>query len=148
MKFLIVLAISCLSFSAFANYGPSGCGLGSMLLKDSKGLVTNVLAATINGISGNQTFGMSSGTLGCNVDDSTMVAAVSYIEANKVALLNDIARGSGETLASLGQIYRCSSDQFASALQSNYEQVIRAEASAQQLDRAIRSITTGNASCI
>lgn len=87
-----------ISSASFAAHGPAGCGLGSVLFEGKDGTMFNVLAATFNGTSGNQTFGMSSGTLGCEDASTAKVSAVSFIEGNTVALSNDIARGNGETL--------------------------------------------------
>ena len=97
-KILIVMALVISSVSFAKSHGPAGCGLGSVVLKDQEGLVFNVLAATLNASSGNQTFGMSTGTLGCEDAQTARVSAVSFVEGNKVALSNDIARGNGETL--------------------------------------------------
>ncbi len=94
----LVLLTAIMSTSAFAAHGPAGCGLGSILFEGKDGLVMNVLAATFNGTSANQTFGMSTGTLGCEDAKTAKVSAVSFIEGNTVALSNDIARGNGETL--------------------------------------------------
>jgi len=43
-----------------------GCGLGTQLWAGKEGLVFKVLGATTNGTLGNQTFGITSGTLGCH----------------------------------------------------------------------------------
>ena len=44
-----------------------GCGLGTMLFDGADGLAQQVLAATTNGFLGTQTFGISSGTLDCDL---------------------------------------------------------------------------------
>ncbi len=83
-----------------------GCGLGSMVFKGQSGVVPQVLAVTTNGTSGNQTFGITSGTLGCTQDGmvhSNMKTAL-FIENNKDALARDMSVGSGETLASLAHL--------------------------------------------
>jgi len=83
-----------------------GCGLGSMVFKGQSGVVPQVLAVTTNGTSGNQTFGISSGTLGCSQDGmvrSNMKTAL-FIENNKDALARDMSVGNGETLASLAHL--------------------------------------------
>ncbi len=123
MRFLVVLALLAVSVTSFAkSHGPSGCGLGSVLFKDSKGLVMNVLAATFNGTSGNQTFGMSTGTLGCEDAQGAKVAAVSFVEANTVALSNDIAKGNGEALGTyLTLIEKNGAD--TAVLKSNYGKI-------------------------
>ena len=51
---------------AFAA-GDAGCGLGSMIItKNTK--VMQVLAATTNGTSGSQTFGITFGTSNCSAN--------------------------------------------------------------------------------
>ncbi len=40
-----------------------GCGLGTMIFEGKSGLAPKVLGATTNGISGNQSFGITFGTL-------------------------------------------------------------------------------------
>jgi hypothetical protein len=120
----ILLALPMLSFAK--SHGPAGCGLGTMLFSGKKGLVFNVLAATTNGTSGNQTFGMSTGTLGCQVSDKTKVAAINFIEANKVALARDAAYGKGESIAAIAEIYQCSNNEkFGAAIQGHYSEIFR-----------------------
>jgi len=99
MKKLVLILVSLLvTSSVMAAHGPAGCGLGAVLFKDKQGLVFQVLAATFNGSSGNQTFAMSTGTLGCESAQTAKVTAVSFIDNNRVALSNDISKGEGQTL--------------------------------------------------
>lgn len=42
-----------------------GCGLGAMAWKGESSPIANILAATTNASFGTQTFGISSGTSGC-----------------------------------------------------------------------------------
>ena len=102
-KKAIVALIACaFSSSVFAaGYGAAGCGLGSMVLGDKEGFV-QVFAATTNGTSGSQTFGITSGTSNCA---SGGKSAAAFIEANRAALKNDVARGEGETINALAEIY-------------------------------------------
>src|SRR5262245_61167540 len=46
-------------------YGQAGCGLGSMLFGKDNSKLMQVLAATTNGIGGNQSFAIPSGTSNC-----------------------------------------------------------------------------------
>ncbi len=91
------------------GYGMAGCGLGSVVFGEKKGMV-QVFASTTNGIYNNQTFGISSGTSNCG--DSGGKAAAEFIKVNRVALEKDVARGQGETLASLGQLMDCKNSSF------------------------------------
>lgn len=100
----LVAAFPVAALAAQDNVG--GCGVGSMVFKGQSGVAPQVLAVTTNGISGNQTFGISSGTLGCTQDGvvtSNMKTAL-FIENNKEQLARDMSVGSGETLASLAQL--------------------------------------------
>ena len=80
-----------------------GCGLGSMALGDEEGLLSNVVGATLNGLSGNQTFGISSGTLGC--DQSAEITSNQeiklYVTENMDQLAMDMAAGEGHYLSAL-----------------------------------------------
>ena len=78
-------------------YGMAGCGLGSMVFGDKPGLI-QVIAATVNSTAASQTFGISSGTSNC--EDRAGTAAF-FIDANRVVLASDMARGSGETIVNL-----------------------------------------------
>ena len=82
--------------------GSSGCGLGTMLFKGQSGIGPQVLAVTTNGTSGNQTFGITSGTLGCTQDGVVQPPAEVRIllMSSLDGLAADVARGQGETLAS------------------------------------------------
>jgi hypothetical protein len=139
MKKLLVIAALFGASSAFAAHGPSGCGLGAMLLKGKEGLVMNVLAATLNGSSGNQTFGMSTGTLGCEDAKTARVSSVSFIEGNTVALANDIARGEGEALnAYLTIIQKPNAN--TDVLQSNFAQIFAKGNTPQAIDSEIKGL--------
>lgn len=100
MKKLLVTLVSMLFVgNLYAAHGPAGCGLGSMLFEGKEGLVFNVLAATFNSSSGNQTFAMSTGTLGCEDAQKAKVTGPVFIQNNREKLANDISRGEGETLS-------------------------------------------------
>lgn len=101
------------------SYGMAGCGLGSIVFGDKPGMI-QVVAATLNG-TGVQTFGISTGTSNCS-EGGIMARANQFIEVNKVALENDLARGTGESIASLGQVLGCQNTDFATQFRTNYNQ--------------------------
>ena len=111
-----------------APYGMSGCGLGSVLFGETENRGGQILAATTNGVYSNNTFGMSSGTSNC-VPDAAKTAEMKknmemFVAANKEALANDIAKSSGETIVTLGNIMGCKdSNYLGSKLQSRYETI-------------------------
>lgn len=121
------------------KHGPAGCGLGALMFQGKDGLVFQVLAATFNGSSANQTFAMSSGTLGCEDAQTAKVAAVSFIQDNKFALANDVARGGGESLdAYLSLIGAQNADR--SHLQKNYKAIFSTSASSEEIHQAILAL--------
>lgn len=133
MKKLIAagaLAVT-LPFAASAHaVQDAGCGLGGMLLEGQEGLPFNVLAATLNGISGNQTFGMTTGTLGCGEGIGGMAALQMYVDDNLDALAMDAARGEGEALDTLATLWGMDEEakaNFARATQSNFSHIFTSE---------------------
>lgn len=84
-----------------------GCGLGTQIWEGQSGLLPKILAATTNGTFGNQTFGITSGTLGCSSDGVVTASyrASAFAAANIDQLSVDMAVGQGETLDALATIY-------------------------------------------
>lgn len=124
-KFLLVVAASIMSVSAFAApYGSAGCGLGSMLFEKDNTWYKQVLAATTNG-TGFQTFAITLGTSNCDSPAPGKTAQVeAFVEANKLALANDIAKGKGETISGLSKVYGCADTaMFGSSLKHNYRAI-------------------------
>lgn len=104
-------------------YGMAGCGLGTVVMDKRS---SQVLVATTNGTSGNQTFAITTGTLNCLDDASSQVADKmdKYIQINKVQLAGDVAKGNGETIIALSEVMGCQSSQnLGSALKANYRDV-------------------------
>jgi len=104
----------------------SGCGLGYLLLsKNSPSRLAQIFGATTNHTFGTQTFGITSGTSGCN-QDGTLVAgkeAVAYAEVNFESLRQDIADGQGEYLESFMAVLGTPADKrhaLAQFLQTQY----------------------------
>jgi len=107
-KVLCAFIIAALPGTVFAggenNVG--SCGWGSKLLDGQSGVASQVLAATTNGTSGNQTFGITSGTSGCTQDGAVKSnwKTAMFIDGNKEKLARDMSVGEGETLASLAAV--------------------------------------------
>lgn len=109
------------STMSFASDGP-GCGVGTMIWEGQSGIVPHVLAATTNGSFGNQTFGMTSGTLGCVTDDTIQSLAL-YLDDNIDNVARDMSRGEGEnldTLAVLMGVEEQDRAHFNSTLKKNF----------------------------
>ena len=67
-----------------------GCGLGTQLWAGNEGLVPKVLGATTNGTFGNQTFGITTGTLGCSQEG--VITADARLRMFAGANLDNLAR--------------------------------------------------------
>jgi hypothetical protein len=89
-----------------------GCGLGTQLWAGNEGLVAKVLGATTNGTFGNQTFGISTGTLGCSSEGVITADARlrMFAGANLDNLARDMASGEGETLDAFASLMDVSED--------------------------------------
>jgi hypothetical protein len=103
----IVIAVVLATAPVLASADNIGsCGWGTKLMDGQTGAAPQVLAATTNGTSGNQTFGISSGTSGCTQDGtvkSTWKTSM-FIDGNKERLARDMSIGNGETLDSLAHL--------------------------------------------
>ena len=144
-KLLFVVAALVMTSSAFAaKYGSAGCGLGSMIFEGDQTWWKQVLAATTNG-TGVQTIGITLGTSNCDSPAPLKVGqAEAYVEANKVALANDIARGNGETIVGLSKVYGCANTtEFGRALKSNYTMIFpNTTAEAKEITHSINTVAS------
>jgi len=126
-KILVTLtAAAVIGSSAFAGVNDqTGCGLGAMLIKDDSSAVMLALQATTNGTSGNQTFGITSGTLGCKKTKFVMnERAQEFVAANMDTLAKEIAMGEGETLDTLAELLKVEDKAaFSASLQANYNRI-------------------------
>jgi hypothetical protein len=106
-KLMVVALLGMIPAGAMAaNNNIGSCGWGSKVMDGQRGIAPQVLGATTNGTSGNQTFGISSGTSGCTQDgvvQSSWKTAM-FIDGNKSKLARDMSTGSGEALESLASL--------------------------------------------
>ncbi|MDX1458535.1 MAG: DUF3015 domain-containing protein [Marinobacter sp.] len=120
MRKLIVGAM--LLGASTLTFAQPGCGVGAMIWKGQSGAAPHILAATTNGTFGNQTFGMTTGTLGCNTNESVQSMAM-YMNSNADKIARDMSRGSGEnldTLAVLLGVEQADREAFRSLLKDNF----------------------------
>lgn len=106
MKKLLAVALLAGSANMAMADQDVGCGLGTMVFAGKSGLVFKVLAATTNGTSGNQTFGITTGTLGCSQDGviSSRARLGMYTGSNVERLARDMSVGHGESLNVLADL--------------------------------------------
>lgn len=129
MQACLVMAAS----TGTPDTGP-GCGWGKIWFQHyphakTKGI--QIFMATSNGLLGNQTFGMSTGTLGCT-DDGRWFAeqkTTMFAELNFDALSQEMAQGRGEHLASLATLMGVPAEQqpeFFALTQERYTSLVQA----------------------
>lgn len=126
-KFLVSMAaVVALSSSAIAGVNnQTGCGLGSLIIKDDSTAIMLALQATTNGTFGNQTFGITSGTLNCKKTQFVMnERAEEFVASNMDQLAKEIAVGHGESVDTLAELLEISDKAtFSASLQANYNSI-------------------------
>ena len=100
------MTLAPMSLAMAAGPNSVGCGVGTIIWNGQSGVAPQVLAATTNGTLGNQTFGISTGTLGCaqNGTLSPPVRMNVFLDTNLDKLAADMAVGQGETLDSMANL--------------------------------------------
>jgi hypothetical protein len=153
MKGLRITALcgGCLLFFAGAAFagqaaGNTGCGLGTILWgnKADNSVLSQTMQATTNGTFGNQTFGITSGTLDCQQPANVAASErlMEFTVANMDNLARDIARGEGESLDTLAELLDVPAQnrgEFYANLQGNFADIFITgeESAANVLDRIV-----------
>lgn len=131
-KVIAFAALSLLPLSQAMADQDIGCGLGSVLFEGKQGKVVKVVGATTNGLFGNQTFGITFGTLGCDGTGTVTSSAKlsKFIDGNVDALASDMAKGDGETLTTLAAVWGFNEQEqaeFKTLTQDNFDAVFTSE---------------------
>jgi len=113
--------------------GP-GCGLGKLAWQNyphQKVIGIQTMEATTNGLMGNQTFGITSGTSGCTNDGKFWAEhkVNAFAALNFENLAQDMAQGHGEHIASLATLMGIPADQqpaFFAMTQEKYTSLVTA----------------------
>ncbi len=133
MKKLVILtaALTLLAVPAAFAGNSAGCGLGSIIFEGQSGVVMNVLAATFNGTSGNQTFGMTTGTSNCDASDTVMNEMVQehFVAMNYENLSGEMAQGQGQYVSAMADLMGCpaaTQEAFARMSQEKYPELFSA----------------------
>ncbi len=98
---IVLSSASVMSFAGTA--GGEGCGWGQMLFDGQSGTATHVLAITTNSSTGNNTFGVTSGTNGCNASGTITYGGKEMVNVGIFMdeFSNDVAQGDGEVLSAV-----------------------------------------------
>ena len=129
LAFAVTVMLPGVSYSAGYNEN-TGCGLGNQLFKEigQDSILFQILAVTTNGIFGNQTFGITSGTLGCKKPTKVVEneKVEKFVADNMDSLAQDMAMGRGESLDTLAELMGVPAEkkaEFYAALQSNFTKI-------------------------
>lgn len=103
-----------------------GIGIGTMIFEGQQGLMSQTAAATTNGLFGNQTFAITTGTLGARpyVGIVGNGEVQTFVRENMDQLAREMAAGQGEsieTLAELIAVPAAERGDFAKTLQSKFD---------------------------
>jgi hypothetical protein len=111
-----------------------GCGLGTMLFQNNAddSSLLQAFQATTNGTSGNQTFGVTSGTSECKQPTKFVSneRLNEFVVANMDNLAKDIAMGRGETLDAFADLMQVPSEkrpEFYQKLQASFSNIFTSE---------------------
>ena len=146
-----VLAAFPVAAMAAGENNIGSCGWGTKVFDGQSGIAPQVLAVTTNGTSGNQTFGITTGTSGCTQDGAVRSnwKTAMFIDGNKVALQRDMSVGSGEALDSLAHLMGIESQDraaFNRLAKDNLAKIFPSEGAAtEQVVAALREVMASDA---
>jgi Protein of unknown function (DUF3015) len=150
MKKMIIAGLIALSPTVVMAANIGNCGWGSKVFDGQSGVMPQVFAATTNGSTGNQTFGISSGTSGCTQDGTVTSSwkTAMFIDGNKKQLARDMSQGQGETLdalASLIGIDDAQKPRFFQLTQEKFPVIYYSEdASATDISNALKAVMSSD----
>ncbi|RJG12012.1 DUF3015 domain-containing protein [Pseudomonas cavernicola] len=116
-----------------------GCGWGNMLFEGQSGLVPHLLAISTNVTSGNASFGLTSGTNGCDTSVKLGYGGRSLFAMNGMldSIAEDMAQGQGEALdayATLLGVEKADRAHFAQVTHQNFGTIFpRADVTSEQV---------------
>lgn len=143
-KVLVAFFAVTLMFSASNLFADNiGCGLGRVALEGKKGKGLEILGVILNGVFGNQTFAITSGTSGYKEGAVIGVNYVDvYIAENMDNLATDIAKGDGEYLDTLATMMKVENrDLFKAKLSNNFNMIFTSkEVTSDEVVANIRNI--------
>lgn len=136
------------------KYGMAGCGVGSLIFEDDNAKWKQIAASVIDDyfLGGFRMWAITTGTSNCKTEGSGDKAAL-FITMNKAALAKDVARGEGESVATLSTLMGCrDSVALNGALQRNYDSLFVDSARSgsevrDEIKRVIKNDAAAQAAC-
>jgi hypothetical protein len=135
----MVLVYSTLNAEVHRN---TGCGLGSMIIENQNTVAKQVVAAISNGTSGNQTFGITSGSMNCDQPVKLVrnEQVEKFVADNMDEIALDMAAGAGENLDTVATLLNIKNrDVFNKTVQANFSKIYTSDSvtSAEVIDNII-----------
>jgi hypothetical protein len=129
-----LIAVAALALAPLAAHADNdaGCGLGTQVMAGKSGVFAHLVATYTNGLLGNQTFGITSGTLGCNGGSEVTADADlrKFASTNLDQLTVEMAAGEGEALTALAGLYGIDQQDraaFYGLTKSNYGTIVHGD---------------------
>jgi DUF3015 family protein len=150
-KVFVVAALALAPMMPAQADNDAGCGLGTQVMEGKSGILYHLLATYTNGLLGNQTFGITSGTLGCDGTGKVTASADlrKFASTNLDQLSVEMASGEGEALTALASLYGIEAADrasFYSMTKSNYTTIISSDhATAGDVLAAIHTLMAADA---
>ena len=149
----IIAGLALISASTVANAGAAGgdggCGWGQALFKGQTGMATHVLAGITNASTGNNTFGMTTGTNGCSTTGTLGYGGQSVVSSIMDEFSEDVARGEGDAMDTVSVVYGVDAqdrDTFAKVMHENFTTLFPSEdVTADELMASIEEIMKSDA---
>lgn len=114
---------------AEAPGGPN-CGWGNMLFEGQSGIGPHFIASITNGTSGNNTFGMTTGTNGCSTSGTLTYGGKSLVGSIMGEFSEDVARGEGDAMDTVAVVYgveKQDRETFAKVMHENFAVIFPSE---------------------
>ena len=149
----IIAGLVLISASSVANAGAAGgdggCGWGQALFEGQSGPASHILAGITNVTTGNNTFGMTTGTNGCATTGTLSYGGQSVVSSIMDEFSEDVARGEGEALDTVAVVYGVDAqdrDTFAKVMHENFTTLFPSEdVTAEEMMASIEEVMKSDA---
>ena len=145
----LILASASSVANAGAAGGDGGCGWGQALFEGQTGAAPHVLAGITNVTTGNNTFGMTTGTNGCSTTGTLSYGGKNVVSSIMNEFSEDVARGEGEALNTVAVVYGVDTqdrDTFAKVMHENFATIFPSEdVTAEEMMASIEAVMRADA---
>ena len=145
---LVLISASSVASAGSAG-GDSGCGWGQALFEGQSGPASHILAGITNVSTGNNTFGMTTGTNGCTTNGTLSYGGQNVVSSIMNEFSEDVARGDGDALDTVATVYGVEADDrdtFAKVMHENFTTLFPSEdVTAEEMMASIEEVMKSDA---